>query len=105
MPMRGAGFVANVGQWPANVLYAVRQPGAMVWITTSGVTIQEASVTEQDVHGVVSAQTILVNGRVPELRPVVGSPTTMVTYFTPTHPWALWRQRMIALFCQTWHLE
>ncbi len=89
MPMRGAGFVANVGQWPANVLYAVRQPGAMVWITTSGVTIQEASVTEQDVHGVVSAQTILVNGRVPELRPVVGSPTTMVTYFTPTHPLGL----------------
>lgn len=86
MPLRGAGFVANVGQWPSHVLFAVRQPGAMVWITNSGVTMQEATVTELDVVGVVSNQTILVQGRAAQLRPRVGSPTTLVTYFTPAYP-------------------
>lgn len=31
------GFIANVGQWPPHVLYAVRQNGATVWITRTGV--------------------------------------------------------------------
>ncbi|MFM8770839.1 MAG: hypothetical protein ACKOE4_02280, partial [Candidatus Kapaibacterium sp.] len=31
------GFIANVGQWPSHVLYAVRQNGANVWITRTGV--------------------------------------------------------------------
>lgn len=86
MPMRGAGFIANAGQWPAHVLFAVRQPGAMVWITTSGVTMQDASVTENEVLGTVSGQTFLVNGRPAVLRYEVGQPTTTVTYFTPAFP-------------------
>ncbi len=75
MPLRGVGFVANAGQWPTHVLYAVRQPGAMLWITTSGVTMQEATVTEHDVYGTVTTQTVMVNGRVAQLRPTSGSPS------------------------------
>lgn len=86
IPLRGAGFVANVGQWPAHVLYGVRQPGGMVWITVSGITVQEASVSEMDVHGTVSEQTVLVNGRPAQLYPTPGAPTATVTYFTPQFP-------------------
>lgn len=88
-PLQGAGFIANAGQWPAHVLYGVRQPGAMLWITTKGVTVQEASVTEQDVHGTVSAHTILVDGSPTHLRASAASPAAMVTYFTPSHPTGL----------------
>jgi hypothetical protein len=86
MPLRGVGFVTNAGQWPSHVLYAVRQPGAVVWITTTGVTVQDASVTELDVHGTVSQQTLLVNGRAVQLRPVNGAAVSTATYFTPEHP-------------------
>ena len=38
------GFIPNVGQWPSNVLFMAQQQNAMVWITTSGVVVDEYSV-------------------------------------------------------------
>ncbi len=40
------GFIANVGQWPSHVLYAVRQNGADVWITRTGVVTDQYSVRD-----------------------------------------------------------
>lgn len=39
------GFIANVGQWPSHVLYAVRQNGANVWITRTGVVTDNFEVS------------------------------------------------------------
>ena len=40
------GFIANVGQWPSHVLYAVRQNGANVWITRTGVVTDSYTVRD-----------------------------------------------------------
>ena len=49
------GLIANVGQWPAHVLFLSRQPGADVWVTRFGL--------EVDRYGVDAANQMR-NGRV-----------------------------------------
>lgn len=40
------GFVPNVGQWPSDVLYMAQQQNATVWITKTGVVVDEYSVDQ-----------------------------------------------------------
>jgi len=47
------GFIANVGQWPTHVLYAVRQNGATVWITRTGVVTDQYTVSDGTRSGTV----------------------------------------------------
>lgn len=47
------GFIANVGQWPTHVLYAVRQNGATVWITRTGVVTDQYTVNDGTRSGTV----------------------------------------------------
>jgi hypothetical protein len=51
------GFIANVGQWPSNVLYAVRQNGADVWITRTGVVTDQYTVSDGMRTGTVVRET------------------------------------------------
>ncbi|MBU3742730.1 MAG: hypothetical protein FGM24_10660, partial [Candidatus Kapabacteria bacterium] len=39
------GFIANGGQWPAHVLFASRQAGADIWITRTGLVVDEYTVS------------------------------------------------------------
>lgn len=39
------GFIANVGQWPSEVLYLARQNGTNVWITRTGVVEDRYAIT------------------------------------------------------------
>ncbi len=47
------GFIANVGQWPTHVLYAVRQNGATVWITRTGVVTDQYTINDGTRSGTV----------------------------------------------------
>ncbi len=42
------GFIANVGQWPSEVLFLARQNGANVWITRTGVVVDEFTIHAND---------------------------------------------------------
>lgn len=50
------GFIANGGQWPAHVLFASRQPGADIWITRTGLVIDQYTVNGDRRTGTVSSQ-------------------------------------------------
>lgn len=39
-----SGFMPNAGQWPSNVLFVAQQSNAVVWITTSGVIVDEFTI-------------------------------------------------------------
>ncbi|MCX6140375.1 MAG: SBBP repeat-containing protein [Candidatus Kapabacteria bacterium] len=42
------GFIANVGQWPSDVLYVARQNGADVWITRTGIVVDSYQTSVED---------------------------------------------------------
>ncbi|MBM4178250.1 MAG: hypothetical protein FJ211_02825 [Ignavibacteria bacterium] len=41
-----AGFIPNVGQWPSHVQFVAQQPNAVIWITTSGVVVDEFTIDQ-----------------------------------------------------------
>ncbi len=53
------GFISNAGQWPSDVLFMAQQQNATVWITTSGVVVDEYSV--DDVGQVRSGRVVREN--------------------------------------------
>ena len=73
------GFIANVGQWPSHVLYAVRQNGANVWITRTGVVTDQYSVSENGIRlGTVTREAFReVN---PRFERSDGEPVSYVTF-------------------------
>lgn len=42
-----SGFIQNIGQWPDHILYAAQQQNAFVWITRSGVVVDEYTIDDQ----------------------------------------------------------
>lgn len=42
------GFIVNVGQWPAEVLCAARQNGSDVWVTRTGVVVDQYSLVRAE---------------------------------------------------------
>ena len=53
---RSHAFVANAGQWPAHVLFGVRTTSADIWITRSGVIVDEFTTSGDVQTGRVYAQ-------------------------------------------------
>ncbi|MBU3698691.1 MAG: hypothetical protein FGM33_01590 [Candidatus Kapabacteria bacterium] len=52
------GFILNAGQWPAEVLGVARQSGSEVWITRTGVVLDQYSISKDDQqrNGVVTRE-------------------------------------------------
>lgn len=53
------GFVANVGQWPSNVLFAYRDGNLDTWITTTGIVFDQFEI--QRSKGVRDGQVVRLN--------------------------------------------
>jgi hypothetical protein len=54
---KSVGFVTNVGQWPAHVVAAAHAPGMNVWLTQTGVVVDEFIISADRVHGNVIEET------------------------------------------------
>ena len=80
------GFISNVGQWPSEVLFFVRQNGADVWITRTGVVLDEyqTSTESQERTGNVIQEAF--SGVNPQLHVSLGTAVSQVSFIKGSDP-------------------
>lgn len=79
-----SGFIANVGQWPVEVLFCARQKGTDVWITRSGVVVDEYSIDKVNDRRAGEIMREVVVGQSRPARVSTGEPIASVSFFRGT---------------------
>lgn len=74
------GFIANVGQWPVEVLFCARQKGADVWITRTGVVVDAYEIDKLNDRRVGDIERQVIVGQARPARVSTGAPIATVTF-------------------------
>lgn len=75
------GFIANVGQWPVEVLFCARQNGADVWITRTGVVVDAYAVDKLGGRRVGDVERQVMVGQTTPARVSTSEPIAHVSFF------------------------
>lgn len=75
------GFIANVGQWPVEVLFCARQNGADVWITRTGVVVDAYAVDKLGGLRVGDVERQVMVGQTTPARVSTSEPIAQVSFF------------------------
>ena len=75
------GFIANVGQWPVEVLFCARQNGADVWITRTGVVVDAYQIDKANALRIGDIERQVVVGQTTPARVSTGIPVSHVSFF------------------------
>lgn len=75
------GFIANVGQWPIEVLFCARQNGADVWITRTGVVVDAYQLDKGNARRIGEIERQVVVGQATPARVSMGSPVGTVSFY------------------------
>lgn len=75
------GFIANVGQWPVEVLFCARQNGADVWITRTGVVVDAYALDKLNDRRIGDIERQVVVGQARPARVSMSEPIATVSFF------------------------
>ncbi len=75
------GFIANVGQWPIEVLFCARQNGADVWITRTGVVVDAYDLDKANARRIGDIERQVIAGQSTPARVSMGSPVGSVSFY------------------------